>query len=385
MSNSRLVLLPVLAAALASPALATIASPVSGTQIQLTVGQKFPIKLKNAMGCHFDYSAIATDPLLLDISAPSGMDLTKAVIVITGLLPGETDLVVESMNGTCPPATHTYPVTVEADINGVLKEFDATAKSELKNFRFDYKVDLNLYKSTLKDVNVSYKDGALTDDQLQDSFHVAATTLRKDIVIAGTFAYAHVIETGTELLAANGIDAQAPMEMFAGGRGGFDKFQNSICGEFADFHADFTKASGSGIKGFEKLGAPRFGQWNTLPPIFSGGPFYASQLGQYEPPQTLAGPMTFTMRPTTNEARDNGRLLVSGRASSSFKTPYHVILRHEQEGEAPVVMDVTPDVLVDEWSVNFDDLVEGAWLLRTGYEDDAFQVEVLLDVPSQDP
>ncbi len=371
----------VLLSLLAAPAAASIADPPGGTPIEFTVGDHFKIKLKNAMGCEFSYTAVAEPPGIVEVSPESGTQVKGATVELHGLTVGTAMVTITSMDFTCPPAEHSYAVDVLPDFDAAYKEFNTEANAARKQLKLDLKAEYKLFDSEVKALNVAYKDGALDDDTLFEAFHDKSSTLRRNCTAAGEFAYEWVVGTGTQLLLDNAAEfGDAPPGMFAGGCDAFDKFQDSACLEFSKFHKTFDKASKKGITSFEKSGAPIFGQWSILPPLFAGGPLYPVQAAAITELQTLTGPYNFTVKPVTNETGDNGRLLVSGRADSKLTGSFEVWLTREELGQLPDVQTQTPDVVDDEWTADFPDLREGAYTLATKYTDDDAEVALVLHV-----
>lgn len=377
-----LVLLPLLAL-LVPPAQASIPKPATNVPIGMKVGGQFTFKALNAGGCHFNYTASVMDDTILSIDEPSGTNVTGASVEVTALKAGSTFFMLETSGGMnpCPPAMHMWSVTVEPDLKGLNKEFGLLLKAEFKGYKTDFKLGFGDYTDANKALGVQYKNDEISDDELQDAFHLAGVSLRQSLTLSAGLRYTNVILGGSELLAANGYTSQAPLEFFAGGGGAFDKFQDDVCSLNSDFHDRFSKASGSAIKAFEKAGAPRFAQWNLLPPAFASGPIYADQM-LYDPPQLLNGPFTLTLRPTTNEARDNGRLLVAGQASPLVKAPFNLSMTYLKDGSPPIVMEQSPTVTLGQWSTSFGSLNEGTWQLRTQFENDSNAIEMLLHVGS---
>ncbi len=362
---------------LAAPARATIESPPSGTPFNLSLGGWQNIKLKNAGGCTFDFTAMAADPGIVSFSRDAGTGLTGATIAVEAIGVGSTTITVMSFNGTCPPATHTYPVTVEPDWFALAKDFDKLAKSEFKEFKLGVNLAFKDYKDALLDLNVQYKDGALDDEGLQDGFHLAAVDLRRTWTVSAGVAYANVVGGGTQILADAAAEyGDVPDAFFAGGCGSFDWFQDSVCSKGADFHDLFDKASKKGIKAFEKSGAPVLGQWNALVPLYSGGPLHPTQAMDFPLPQTFTGPFTITTMPARNAAGDDGRILVSGPGVTALSGQLEVSLTWFEAGQAPVVMTQTPDIVDDEWSADFGGLSAGAYLMATRYAGDDAAVEL---------
>jgi hypothetical protein len=322
------------------------------------------------------------DDTILSIDEPSGTDVTSASVKVTALKTGSTFFMLETMGGEppCPPAMHMWEVNVEPDLKLMFKDWGALLKFESKIYKADFKSALTDYTQVTKGLGADYKDGLMTDDQLQDAFHNSALDLRQALSISAGLRYSNVVLGGSELLAANGYESQAPLEFFGGGGGAYDDFQDGICSLNSDFHDRFSKASGAAIKAFEKAGAPRYAQWNVLPPVFTSGPLYADQM-LYGVPQTLAGPFTLTLRPTTNEARDNGRLLIGGQAETG-KGTFSVNMTYLKDGSPPVSIDQTPAVNAGQWSTSFSGLLEGTWRVRTQYEEDLAAIETMIHVGS---
>ena len=377
-----LVLVPLLALLVPS-AQASIPKPATNVPIDIKVGGTFTFKALNAGGCHFDYTASVMDDTILSIDEPTGTNVSGASVKATALKAGSTFLIMETSGGMnpCPPATHMWEVNVSPDLKALNKEFGSLMKLEFKALKSDFKLGFADYSSLAKDLGLQYKADTLTDDGLQDDFHLAGVALRESLTLSAALHYTNVIAGGSELLAANGYETQAPLELFAGGGGAFDKFQDDVCSLNAGFHDRFSSASANAIKAFEKAGAPRMAQWNILPPAFASGPLYANQM-LYDPPQSLSGPFTLTLRPTTNEARDNGRLLVGGQASPLVKAPFNLSMTYLKDGSPPIVMEQSPTVTAGQWSTSFGGLNEGTWQLRTQFENDSHAIEMLLHVGS---
>ncbi|MBL8694253.1 MAG: hypothetical protein JNJ88_09170 [Planctomycetes bacterium] len=372
-------LTPLTFALLAAPALATNSNPLSGTPINLKVGESFPVKLTNAAGCTFDFSASAIDATIAAPSRLFGTNLKGATISITGKSVGTTMVTIQSMNGTCPPATHTFPVTVAANPAAIPKQYSTLVKAQLNTFKIGAKLEYGLFNSALKDLAGDYVAGQITDNGLHDGFHEAADTLRRGLYSRGWDAHEDVIIGGTQMLVANALNfGEGPLTLFAGGCGSFDQFQDSICGEFAKFHTIFDKASKNGIKAFEKAGAPRMGQWCTLPPLFSNGAFYPAQVSQIQMPQPLLGPLTITTLPS--DANDNGRLRVSGMASTMSPTPFQVILTRDEMGQPTFTETQNPVLNTQDWTATFSNLKVGTYFVQTKYEGDYYSVRVPIQI-----
>lgn len=368
-------------AALAAPALASIAQPPTGAQFGMNLGGVVQIKLKNAGGCTFDMLAEASDPGIVSISRTMGTGLTKEVVLIEAIGAGSTTVTIMTMNGTCPPATHTYQVDVSVDWKGLSKDFDKLARAEFKEFKAGVSLAFKDYSAALSALNVQYKDEALDDDGLFEGFHAAAVDLRQAWTLSAALSYADVVGGGTQILADAAADfGDAPNGFFAGGCGSFDWFQDGVCGKAADFHDQFDKASKKGIKAFEKSGGPLFGQWNAVPPLFSSGPLYPAQALDFPLPQTLTGPFTITTMPARNEAGDDGRVLVSGLGDTALSGQLEVSLTFFEDGQAPVVVTQTPDIVDGAWTADFGGLTPGAWLMATRYAGDEAEVEVPIGV-----
>jgi len=372
-------LTPIAFALLAAPALATNSNPLSGTPIVMKVGESFPVKLTNAGGCTFDFTASSVE---VGIAAPSrlfGTNLKGATISIIGKSVGTTMVTIQSKNGTCPPATHTFPVTVNANPGAIPKQYSTLVKSELNAFKIGAKLEYSLFNTTLKDLAVDYAGGQITDNGLHDGFHEAADSLRRGIYSLGWDAHEDVLVGGTQLLMANALTfGQGPLTLFAGGCGSFDQFQDSICGEFSKFHSIFDKASKNGIKAFEKAGAYRMGQWCTLPPLFSNGAFYPEQVSQIAAPQALIGPFTITTLPS--DANDNGRLRVSGMADAMSPSPFQVTLTRDETGQPTFTETQAPVVNTQDWTATFSNLKVGTYFLETKYQGDYYSVRVPIQI-----
>jgi hypothetical protein len=372
-----------LLAALAAPAFASEADPPSETPIGLVVGQHFKIKLKSGAPCTFDFTAVAANPAVVGVAPSSDTGVKSAVVELIALEPGSTSLTITSSGGSCEPSLATYEVSVQADMSAIVDAVNDAAKAELKEFKQSVKSSFASYKQSNADLVGQVKDGTIEPDALQDAFHANALALRQTIFVAATQAYTNVIAAGTTLLFENGIQSVAPQELFAGGGGSFDTFQNGVCAVLADFRSDFDKAERQAADKLEKAGSLRLSQWTGLPPLYASGPYYPTQLGVYGLPQPHIAPLTWTLRPTTNVTHNDGRLLVSGRAMTGSKSAFHVTLTREATGAPPVVIDVTPTVEQDEWSAEFTGLLEGTWLLRTFYENDVYAVELPIAVFAQ--
>lgn len=368
-------------AALAAPALASIAQPPSGAQFGMSLGGVVQVKLKNAGGCNFDMIAESSEPGIVSLSRSMGTGLTKEVVLIEAIGAGSTTVTIMTMNGTCPPATHTYQVDVTADWKSLSKDFDKLARAEFKEFKADVSLAFKDYSAALSGLNVQYKDETLDDDALFEGFHAAAVDLRQAWTLSASVNYADVLAGGGQILDGAAAEfGDAPNGFFAGGCGSFDWFQDEVCGKAADFHDQFDKASKKGIKAFEKSGGPLFGQWSTLPPMFSAGPLYPAQVADFPVPQMLSGPFTITTMPARNEAGDDGRVLVSGLGVAALSGQLEVSLTFFEEGQAPVVLTQTPDIVDGAWTADFGGLTPGAWLMATRYADDEAAVELPIGV-----
>jgi hypothetical protein len=379
-----LVLLPALLALLGASAFASIPTPDNGTPIVFKLGLTFDIKLTNANGCNFDYEFSVSDPDILEIGNGSGTGVKKATIGLTGLKAGKTTVFGQSMNGTCPGAIFSWPVTVEPNVDLMLDQFGDYTKDSLADVKLDFKVGLKTYSDALKGLSAEYKAGNLTDTQLHDSYHDSADTLRKGLHWSGVMAYEWVVGGGSDLLAAHGLSfGDAPPEMFAGGCGDFDKFQDGVCSLSSKFHDSFDKASKKGAMAFEKAGAPRMGQWNILPPLYAGGPVYPSQVGSLLLPQPLLGPLTITTLPVTAAAEDSGRLRVSGMGATARSGDLEVSLTRTVDGDPPVSTTLTPDIVLDEWTVTFPNLLEGTYVLDMRYADDTYGTTIPIHIYAQ--
>ncbi len=380
LATRSLVLLPATLALLCATAIASIATPPSGTAIELKLDASFNVKLKNFQGCHFDYTASVEDPTIVQLSSLSGTDVTGATIGLTGVKVGWTMLTVQSMGGDCPPATHTYLVTVNPDEKLLLKSYASLTKAAAADVKFEIKSGFSLYNSTVSLLGAQYKDGAIDNDELQDGFHDAADSLRRSIFQSGVDAYQSVILGGSMLIADNGLDfGGAPIDLFAGGCSSYDSFQDSVCSGFAKSHDTFAKASKKGAKTFLKLGGPLFGQWSVLPPLYAGGPVFPDQLGSILAPRPLLGPLTFTTRPVSATGGD-GRLRVSGMGDTARSGQLEVTLTRTIDGDAPWTMTLMPTITGNEWTTTFGDLDEGAYSLDTRYTGDTYGVTIPLHI-----
>jgi len=383
LSTRSLVLLPATLALLCATALASIATPPSGTPIDLKLGGAFSFKLKNAQGCTFDYTATVDDPTVAQLSRVSGTGVTSATIGLTGLKVGWTMVTLESMGGTCPPATHTYLVTVAPDEAQLVKSYATITKDAAADVKLGIKLGFTDYNNTLKSLGVEYKNGTLDNDELQDGFHDAADTLRRSVYNSGMSAYESVIAGGTMLIADNGLAfGGAPIGLFAGGCSSFDTFQDSVCSGFAKYHDTFDKASKKGVTTFLKAGGPLMGQWSVVPPLYAGGPVFPNQLGSILGPQPLLGPLTITTRPASGMG-GNGRLCVSGMGDTALSGQLEVSLTYTLDGDAPWVTTVTPTITSNEWTTTFPDLDEGAYSLDTRYSGDSYGVTIPLHIGHQ--
>lgn len=368
-------------ASLAGPAAASIAKPPSGAQFGMHLGGVINVTLKNSGGCTFDMLAQSSTPGVVSLSRTMGTNLKSAAVAIEAVGIGSTTVSIMSMNGTCPPATHTYQVEVSPDWKALSKDFSKLAKAEFKDFKLDVGASFKTYKEALSAANVEYKNGTLSDDELHGSFHFAAVDLRKAWTLSAVVNYADVVGGGTQILADAAAEiGDAPPTFFAGGCGSFDWFQDSVCSKAVDFHDAFDLASKKGIKAFEKSGAPRFGQWNVLPPLFAAGALYPGQAMDFPLSQSLTGPLTITTMPARNEAGDDGRVLVSGIGLTSASGQLEVSLTYFEAGQAPVVWTDTPDITGGAWDADFSGLPAGAYLMAVGYTGDAAEVEVPLSV-----
>ena len=383
--RARIALVPSLLAALAAlslaaPARASVADPPSGTMVNLLIGEHFKIKLKNVAGCTFDYTAFAANPSTVEVTPGNGAGVKSAVVELVGLKPGATTLTINSDGGSCTPSQATYTVVVTADNSPIVAAVNAVAKAELKEFKLELKKRMADYKAATSELAAQVKAGTLDDDTLQVAFHDQAEALREAIFLAATEAYTNVIAAGTELLFQNGVQVMAPKDLFAGGGGVFDNFQNGVCALIAKFRADFDKLADKAGDKFVKAGAMRLGQWGGLPSLFAAGPWYPTQIGVYTAPAPQPQPLTWTLRPTVPTLA-NGRLLVSGRADATSTSVFHVTLTRLAEDAEPVVFDLTPAITPDnEWSAEFPGLLEGSWMLATHYENDAYVCEVPIAV-----
>ncbi len=368
-------------AALAAPASASIAKPPSGAQFGMHLGGIVSVTLKNSAGCTFDMLAMSSMPGVVSLSRNIGTNLKSEVVSIEAIGLGSTTVTIMTMNGTCPPATHTYLVDVTADWKALSKDFDKLAKVEFKDFKLGAGLAFKEYSQGLSALNLDYKDGRLDDEDLQDGFHLAAVDLRKSWTYSATLNYADVVGGGTQILADAAAEiGDAPTSFFAGGCGTFDWFQDEVCSSAADFHDDFDKASKKGIKAFKKSGAPLFGQWNIVPPLFFAGPLYPVQAKDFPLPQALTVPLTITTMPARNEAADDGRVLVSGIGMTALSGQLEVSLAYFEAGQTPVTQTQTPDIVGGEWDASFGGLMPGAYLMAVRYAGDAAAVEVPIGV-----
>ncbi|HXV14864.1 MAG TPA: hypothetical protein VEC56_11720 [Candidatus Krumholzibacteria bacterium] len=362
------------------PALATIAKPVSGTALDVFLGETIEVLIKNAAGCTFDHTTSSSNAGVVNIINASGSNETSVKVGFTGAKVGTTNVGI-STTGSCPNLTHNYALTVSADYGAIQKEFGAQVKSSLKDYKIDTKLAFTNYRTTLAGLGVDYRDGAITDVELFQGFHDAGTTLRQQYWGAGLSAYADVINFGSgQLFDASAQFGEAPAGMFAFGWGAFDDFQDFVCGDFAKFHTTYGKESHKAIKGYARDGAPMLGQLVTLPPIVSGGPLYPEQLGAIPMLAPLTGPLTITSLPATNMAGDDGRIAVSGIGDSAQTGNLDVTLSFYQNSTKKSSWTLSPGITSGEWDTEFTGLSEGTYIMTVGYGGDLGKIELPIQV-----
>jgi len=372
-----------LALLFAPAAHATFASPASGFPFDLRIGQVAYVKVKNAAGCTFDYTTTSGNTGVATASPASGSNVKSAKVAITGVAVGMTNVTITTSGGTCPPAVHTYPVTVSADFQQISKDFQGAVKSEIKQIKLDAKLALSNYKSSLSDLGIDYKASLIDTDQLFQGVHDAATQLRQDYALTGRIAYSNVINFGSnQLLSAGATYGDAPPELFMGGWKGWDELQEFVCTDSIKFQGAAKKETHKAALKYMKDGAPMITVLNTVPPIVAGGSIY--------PDQTvlvslfgLTGPLTVSVLPAYNMAGDNGRVAVSGIGESSESGNLDVTLARYSNSMMMTSWSLQPTITDGEWDTEFTGLSEGAYVLSVGYIGDKNKIEFPLHVSYQ--
>ena len=272
-----------------------------------------------------------------------------------------------------------------ADYRDIEKNYDRFVSAEYKDFRGGIKLTWGNYRDTIGGIATNFKDNLINDVDAYQQFHTAGIALRQGYYNFGTAAYLNVINEGsTQLAAASAVFGDAPNSFFSFGWGAFDEFQDDVCGDFADFHTIFSKESKKAINSLMKAGTSKFGQWNIVPPIVSGGALYPVQAGAVSLPFPLTGPLTLTQYPANNMAGNNGRLSVSGRGDSNESGNLAVELIYEEMGQMPVVTQFLPTITNDEWSVEFTGLTEGTRTVSVGYVGDTNQIQFPIHIQRYD-
>ncbi|MCA9509677.1 MAG: hypothetical protein KC560_03160 [Myxococcales bacterium] len=370
---------------LAAPAAhATFASPASGFPFGLRIGQVAYVKVKNAGGCTFDYTTMSGNTGVATASPAAGMGVKNVKVAITGVGVGMTNVTITTSGGTCPPAVHTYPVTVSADYQQISKDFQKAVKSEIKDFKIEAKIAFTGYKTSLKDFGVQYGDATIDTDQLFQNVHGAATQLRQDYYMAAHHSYVDAINFGSnQLLAASATYHDAPPELFMGGWKGFDELQEYVCTDSIKFQGLAKKETHKAAVKYMKDGAPMITVLNSVPPIVAGGSFYPDQAGALPTPFGLTGPLTISVLPAYNLAGDNGRVAVSGIGDTAQSGNLDVTLGLYSNSMMMTSWSLQPTITSGEWDTEFSGLTEGTYLLSVGYVGDTNRIELPLHVGYQ--
>jgi hypothetical protein len=302
-----------------APLLLSIANPPSGTPINLKRGQASKINVHGINSCTFDYSTMVTTGGIIGIDNPTGSGEKTVNITFLATSVGSTTLTIMTNNGSCPPAIHTYPVTVAQDIPGMLKSFTAESKADLKDWKLEIKADytnwLTLSKAKYTDIlagTVAYDQGISDLRDITNNsvwmMHMHASTRLDNF---GDF--------GSTLIAGNVLSSgDAPSGMFPGGCGPWDQYEAGICGEIGKTMGTLEKTAKGYLTGFAKAGKPTLQvPVFCFPKIYSTGPLYADQTSTTKPLQYPQFTLVYSY-PTTNLAGDNGKISVTGYTDSAY-------------------------------------------------------------------
>ncbi len=378
--SSAAVLALLLAAVAAPTVLATFAKPASGFTFEVGVWKTATLNVTGVQGCTFDFDTSIANGAILSIDPPSGRGVKKVKLTLTGLFKGSTNFSVSTFNGTCPPATHNYTIDVAPDLKGLDKEFAKFTRNESKDFRFELRAEYKNFGTELKNLNVQYKAGNLDDDQLFTGFHDAAANLSWNVFGKSWMASNAVVEEGSNLLAANGLDMhEASSGLFAGGCGEFDKFQSTVNLELSKFPFTAGKLSKKAIQGFAKLGGPVFTQWTTVPPTYAPGAIDPDH-ADTPPAQVPLSFLTMTVKPSMGLGADNGRIKVNGTADTSVSGTVDVSLERVQNSVQVFQQTVSANVTHDWFSADFPSLPPGLYKLFASYPGDKNELQLLLSV-----
>lgn len=395
-SSSARILAAALAAAVlfigfSARGLATFASPPSGL-LKIKIGQILAVKVFGVAGCTFDYVANSSIGGIVAFNAANGSGLKSTTVELTGLGVGTTNVTIATAGGTCPPALHSYTVTVEPDLPGAVKAFDAKAKAELSAFKLDLKVEYGTWLTESKGIAGQILSGALD----YDTGIAQANDLTRDAVnsicMKSMLRLTNLRSLGSTLLEQNALaPGDGPPGFFPGGCGTWDKFNGSLCAELEKTEANMKKQSSTLILGLEKKGFPKLG--GTLfyvPRPASTGPLYPNQTNTEQLPYYAAYTIGYS-KPATNVAKDNGKIVISGRADSVLGPDFELTLTKVENGQP----DQTTTTLapITSWSFNhtFDNLTPGTYTLHGRYPGDtgvigvAFHVGVDAPPPSPPP
>ena len=299
--------------------LLSIANPPSGTPINLKRGQASKINVHGINSCTFDYSTMVTTGGIIGIDNPTGSGEKTVNITFLATSVGSTTLTIMTNNGTCPPAIHTYPVTVAQDIPGMLKSFTAESKADLKDWKLEIKADytnwLTLSKAKYTDIlagTVAYDQGI---SDLRDITNNSVWMMHRCMRRPGSTTSATSAPRSSRERPFLGRRAVGDVP---GGCGPWDQYEAGICGEIGKTMGTLEKTAKGYLTGFAKAGKPTLQvPVFCFPKIYSTGPLYADQTSTTKPLQYPHSP-SCTAIPTTNLAGDNGKISVTGYTDSAY-------------------------------------------------------------------
>jgi len=381
-TRSRGIALALAVAVTAGASLASIANPPSGTPLTIPVGGTVTITLKNAGGCHFDMTRMVTDSNVATASPDSGSDLTGVKIVVTGVGIGTTTLTITTNGGTCPPAVHTYPITVVANLGNMSKLFAAGLKTDLFELKADIKLDLKTWKTPYLTTLSDYGAGSITIDQALDQVHS-----HTDALVGRYYGYTWTAlgsgaDHGSALLQGNDVAVgDGPAGFFMGGCGIWDDFRG-------DVRTEVTKAFGTvkkTLKGYygtlEKASGVQLAGSYHFPMLWKIEPLADDQVGA-PTPKIETQVSNVSVQGTTNVSADNGRVIVSGIADSSLNPTIAVeLVTFSVSGGTNTTVTSVPIGPNGQWTATFSNVTAGDHQVKVKFTGDKAEVGAIVYVP----
>lgn len=162
------------------PSLANQSKPPAGTLIKLKkLQQKQTVNIVGTQGCTFEISAESSDPSVVSVTRTEGAKKSHKV-VIEAVGAGEATVTIETMEGSilsCEGFTFEFPVEVEFDAKGVIKNAKSQLKSGLSTAKDLVDTAFDLFCDDLAEI----ADAVLAGDLDPIEAYFEATAARADM------------------------------------------------------------------------------------------------------------------------------------------------------------------------------------------------------------